>query len=428
MSYKLCYKYKTNKMANKFIKRLAFELKEVAKEVKPIGEAALMNIRLHDGVGYGLSDEASIHFNEVVSKILKHQKFSQKFSSKYVDDKVKQIFANLITNDKLDLETELERLIKELASYKRNNLIFLKIEGIILSSCFKLGKVKFVPGDEYLLNDLNERASRIAKTTKNDDSTKKYFLDLIENESKNEFLGECVAIVEVNAEPKRAYDIAKEEVRRAIDLLRYASKALYGLKDDIRIGLKGDHPKSRRQGFIISDSSLNTEGDTVGSPIPFEISSKTLEKMEKIGVFKISEALAKSQTNNLEESIIRSIHWFSVALTQNENSNSFLFLIVSLESLFKPPAGNSIGGTVAESVAFVMSDSLQGRKQIIKKIRSYYGKRSGVAHGGNKTIADHELHTLIYIIATTIMLIIEKLSEFSTQQNLMDWIEEIKLK
>lgn len=130
--------------------------------------------------------------------------------------------------------------------------------------------------------------------------------------------------------------------------------------------------------------------------------------------------------NNLEEATIRSIHWYSVALTQNDNSNSFLFLIVALESLFQTARGNSIGGTVADSVAFLMSDNLKGRKQIVSRLRDYYSKRSGVAHGGNKTISDTDLYTLTYIVATTIMIVIGKLDDFDNQEKLMNWIEEIK--
>ena len=149
--------------------------------------------------------------------------------------------------------------------------------------------------------------------------------------------------------------------------------------------------------------------------------------MNDIGIFNISDALAKKQANNFEESLIRSIHWFSVALTQDENSNSFLFLIVALESLFKPEQGNSIGGTVAESVAFLMADNLEGRKKRISLVRKFYGKRSGVAHGGKKTISDTDLYTLINIAGTSIMATIEKLSIFTTQKEFMSWIEDQKL-
>lgn len=413
-------------MANDFAKIISLELSEVSKAVEPIGTADLMHIHLHDGVGYSLNDEASIKFNEIVSKLLKHQSFIKKFSSKYVENKLRTIFAKILNDDTLDIEKEITQLITEFKSYNKNHLIYLKIEGIRLSVCFQIGKVRLTPGDEYLLRGINDKAIEIIKLTKNDDISKASFIELIEQESKNEFQGGCVGIVEVNAEPHRAFEIAKEEVRRAIDLLRFASKSLYGLKEDIRIGLKGDHSKTRRQGYIISDSSFNAVGDNVGSVIPFDINHITINKMIQIGVFRISDALEKPQVNILEEATIRSIHWYSVALTQNDKSNSFLFLIVALESLFQTAKGNSIVGTVAESVAFLMSDNLKGRKQIVSTLRDYYGKRSGVAHGGNKTISDTDLHTLTYIVATTIMIVIRKLDEFDNQDKLMNWIEEIK--
>jgi len=415
-------------MPNNFINRIAEELKEVAKEAKPIGEAEFMQIRLHDGVGYSLSNDSSIKFNDVVTKLLKHNNFIRRFSSSYIEKKLKKIFAELITSDNCEVESKVESLVDELSIYNKHHTVYLKVEGIKLSFCFIIGKVKFVPGDEFLLKTIHRKTTDIFYTTKNTPEEQQSAIDLIEKETKNEFTDACVAIFEINAEPKRAYDIAKEETRRAIDLLRYASKAIYGVKDDVRIGLKGDHPKSLRQGFIFSETSFNPESDSVGSVLPYEINTNTLKIFEKIGIFKVSESLAKPKANDLEESILRGIHWFSVALTQNENSNSFLFLIVALESIFKAHRGNSIGGTVSESVAFLLSDNLHGRKQLISKVRDYYGKRSGVAHGGRKTIADNELHTLIYIVFATIMTVIKKSSEFNSQEELMNFIEEIKLK
>ena len=74
-----------------------------------------------------------------------------------------------------------------------------------------------------------------------------------------------------------------------------------------------------------------------------------------------------------------------------------------------------------------MSDNREGRKNIISLVREYYGKRSGVAHGGKKSISDTDLYTLINIVGTTIKVSIEKLSEFDSQKQLMGWIEDMKL-
>lgn len=416
-------------MNQKLIKKLADQLRSTAEGALPPGkEAKFLNLQMHDGVAYSLTNEAAKTFNEVVSRILGQKQFSKKFSSKYIEKKLKTVFSELLSNQECDLEKKISNLGDELSGFDQKNIIFLKIEGIVLSACLTIGKVQFVPGDKYLIQNISEKYSAIIKTSKNNEESKKSFREFIEQQSRSEFQGGCVGVVEVNAEPVRAFEYAKEEVRRAIDLLRFSTKAIYPLSEDIRIGLKGDHPKTKRQGFIISKAGFNTQGDSVGSVRSFEINEDAIRRMDEIGVFMVSDALSKKQTNNLEEALIRAIHWFSVALTQNESSNAFLFLIVALESLFKAERGSSIGGTVAESVAFIMADNLKGRKQIISTVRDYYGKRSGVAHGGNKSIPDFELFTLINMVGSTITIVIEKLQSFSSQKELMVWIEEMKLK
>jgi len=410
------------------IKKLADQIRSASEGTLPPGQSKLLGFQIHDGVTYSLTNEAARTFNEVVTQLLRQKHFSQKFSAKYIEKKLKKLFADLLTNNEYDLEKGVSELANELAEFNQKNIVFLKIEGILLSACLVIGKVRFVPGDDYLIDSIKTNSDWIINTSKNDDESKKSIHQLIEQQIRREFHGSCVGIVEIDAEPLRAFEIAKEEVRRAIDLLRFSSKAIYPISEDIRVGLKGDHPKSYRQGIIISENGFNMQMDSVGSVRPFEIDENAIRRMDEIGVFLLSDALSKKQTNNLEEALIRAIHWFSVALTQNESSNAFLFLMVALESLFKAEKGNSIGGTIAESVAFIMSDNLEGRKKIITIVREYYGKRSGVAHGGNKSISDSELYNLINIVGTTIMSIIQKLSELRSQKELMDWIEEMKLR
>lgn len=408
------------------IKRIAKELRNIACSISPISEKQ-DSFRIHDGVAYNITNEAAISFNEIIGEILKQEDYTRKFPSKYIDKKLKTVFAKLLSEENFNVENELTTLFTELTEFKQDSVIFLKVDGLILSACFSLGRVRFVPGDKYLIDDLNNKSSAIISTVKHGQAGKDSINEIISSQMKSELSGGCVAVVEANAEPVRAYEVGKEEVRRAIDLLRLSSKAIYSLSEDIRIGLKGEHPKAIRQGFVFSEKGLNTESDSVDSVIPFEINQDTLGRMNDIGIFKVSDALTKKQANNFEESLIRSIHWFSVALTQDENSNSFLFLIVALESLFKPEQGNSIGGTVAESVALLISDNLDGRKKLVSIVRKFYGKRSGVAHGGKKTISETDLYTLMNIAGTSIMESIEKISTFATQKEFMSWIEDQKL-
>lgn len=90
---------------------------------------------------------------------------------------------------------------------------------------------------------MKNKVSVIIDALENTDSEKENYKQSTGHDIELEFSDGCVGIVKVNAEPIRAYEVGKEEVRRAIDLLRFSSKAIYPLKEDIRIGLKGDHPK-----------------------------------------------------------------------------------------------------------------------------------------------------------------------------------------
>ncbi len=342
-------------MNKKTIKTIAKQLIEVSNSALPFNGAMITgHLQTHDGVAYSLPTEGQIVFNESIDKVLKYKNFSQKFSSKHIESKIKSIFAKLLSPDSVDLEAELRGLIEELINYENKATVYLHVEGIKISTCLDLGRVRFMPGDEVLLDKLKKSTAEIISSMKHTEVQKELAQQHLLEQMHTELYEKCVGYVEVNAEPDRAIEIAKEEIRQAVDLLRFSSKFLYPFSQDIRIGLKGDHPKNKRHAFVFSQSGLTTKGDNVGSVIPFEINPSSIDKMKKIGIFDVSDALVKKQPNDFEKSIVRSIHWFSVALTQDETCNAFLFLIVSLESLFKSQPGNSIGGTIAESVALLL--------------------------------------------------------------------------
>ena len=211
-------------MNHNAIKRIARELCNIAGSTSPISEKR-DSFRIHDGVAYNITNEAAISFNEIIGEILKQEDYIQKFSSKYIEKKLKSVFAKLLSDENFNVENELTTLFTELTAFKQDSVIFLKVDGLILSACFVLGRVRFVPGGKHLIDDLKNKSSAIIDTVKHDQTDKDSINQLISSQVKSELGGGCVAAVEANAEPVRAYEIGKEEVRRAIDLLRFSSKS-----------------------------------------------------------------------------------------------------------------------------------------------------------------------------------------------------------
>ena len=60
-------------------------------------------------------------------------------------------------------------------------------------------------------------------------------------------------------------------------------------------------------------------------------------------------------------------------------------------------------------------------------VKRLYGKRSGVSHGGRKAILETDLTQLEAITQAMTVVMIRRKDEFSSQEDLLDWIEEQKL-
>jgi len=414
-------------MHSSTIKKISENLQLIAQSARSPKEGDFPRFSLHDSVAYTLPNDEARTLNEQVNIILKHGDFSRKFSEKYIDREVKSIFASILKGETADSQDDLKALISKLESYQEERTVYIQVTGLAAPKEITIGNVTFLHCDDQILEDLFSKEEAIVKKAKNDKESRNYIRKYLRDELRKELLGKTVAKFVVNAEPDRAYERAKEETRRALELFRYASEALYPLFKDIRIGLKGENPSSSRRSFIFSAKELSTRGETIGPIHAFEINDKTIDRMLKIGVFGLSEILRKPQPNQFEESLLRAVHWFSSALVQDEIENGFLYLIIALESLFTIGANNPISNYVAESAALILSDKLEVRKHIKELVHGYYGIRSAVSHGGKKSVSKGDYYNLINIVGTIVMILVGKRDDFQSQSNLKDWIEEMKL-
>ena len=409
------------------IKKIAEDLLQVAKSVAPPGQGGFMQLRIHNDVAYTISPEAATVYAEQVRLLLNHADFSEKFTEAYLTQKLDEIFAAVL-NEKggFQLEGALNKLIQDCANFNNPVSVFLTLEGVQLETNLQLCDVLLLPGTEAFLHEMSANCETIVSQSKGDLETKKMALDFLVEQCKKELKGQCVVTYVVNAEPSRAVERARLEARFAIDLLRFVSKHLYPLSEDVRIGLKGERPATRRTAFVLSSTNLSTKSDSLGSVLSFHLNSDALGKMDQLGLLALSERARTKKLSDLDKLIVRSIHWVSVALTQDEPETALVTLITALECLFKAEQGNSLGGTVAEATAFVLSDTSTGRRAIAKAMRDFYGKRSAVAHGGKKTASENDKALLIQYVSAVILVVLNEMAELKSQQDLMSWIDEKK--
>lgn len=387
-----------------------------------------LNFYSHDDFSYGLSREYVIRLNKQVQELFEHKPYEKRFSKKFINKKLRKIIVKSFESEGLNFEEEIQLLDKELENLRDSQEVYLAVDGLVLSQCFTLGHVKFTPGDDCFLDFIQERAKYYLEKSKGFEEYYGFYLEEFKNRTDQEFKGSCVAIVSVVGEPVRAHEIAKEEIRKVIDLLRYTNKLLVG-GNDTRIGLRGDYPVSSQGAILFSEKNFRLKSESIGAN-RFEINQGIVDIMEKLSIFKLADAFLEESLNGFQKAILQSIHWFSLSFAQDEKDNALLCLIISLESLFPAESWSSIGSTIAESTAFVLADEIEVRKEIIREIKDFYGKRSSIVHGGTKAsklVTDSDLKKLTQWVLAVIKFCLGKMDEFKSRGDLATWIQDLKL-
>jgi hypothetical protein len=397
-----------------------------------VGERRTQHISI-DGASFNLIDDTVDEYESLINELLIRLGWAEKWSEKYVDKALQSIIADTLVNNAINkVEQLFNKLVSDFDNYAQEQVVYLPLFWIQLEApVLKLGNVALEKITQSKLEDIIAVSDFVFNQSTSPAETIEFVKEK-NREALQGFLGKVCTRYEVNAEPIRAKQRAEEETRRVVDLLRYSIPALHSKDLRVCVGIEGDVPfRFFRPSpiFLADGTAFSLTLDSVGPLSPLRIDQDSLHKMEKIGVFIASEILQKDSLaiTEYEESILRGIHWLANATVQTEKENAFLSLIISIENYLTPRDNNPIGTAIAEGVAITLASGFENRKRIKTKIKEYYSNRSGISHGGKKTILDRDLDELTEITGRLTMWMIQHRDQFSTIPQLLEWIEAQKL-
>jgi hypothetical protein len=415
-------------MNSKKINNLAADLEIiVAQADRTVNHGSLSRLQTQDNVSYSLNLESRLKYKEIIQEILKFDCFVEKFSSAYITRKIDKLISRKLREPTINLAQVLHETMVNLQLLSLNTVVYLPIDGMVCSQPIKIGNVTFQFCDEALLEKIIISTISSTDTTENgQDKLKRARQSLRESLSK-ELLSRCIGIYSAAAEMSRANECAILEVNFAIDVIKLTSKYCQPIEKDIRISIKGFRPRSQYGGLITSEEDYRVFSRPIGSLPPFDLEPAALAKMAELGLSDLLTRHKEEKLSDIDRLLKASLRWLSIALNQDEPQIAILALIISLEVLFKAPAGYSVEGTVAEATAFIIARTPDGRRRVVQTVQEFYGKRSGVTHGGaREEITAQDRHLLTYFVCSTISTILKNLNHLRSQKDLMDWIESIK--
>ena len=307
-----------------------------------------------------LSHETAKPFNSLCSKILKINDWDQKFSQKFIENKIESLICKSYDISPDGREESVRQMLKELESYKIEQEVILPVFGLLLNSeIYDLGNVSFKRVTDQSYSEIIERVNFAIDSTKNTAEEKNYLKDLLNSQLDLAFKVGTLASIKLIAEPLRAVERAQEECGRSLDLLRFATPYVQENSNEIGFGLIGDIFAGKGLSLSFSeDGSLKTSQSNIGSWIPFEFNDKIHQKLEKIGIMTLSSLIKKNRISDFEKRILSAVFWCAKAQLQTFPEFRLLCLITSLESVLNPRGDRPIRMGIAEGCALLTGQSL----------------------------------------------------------------------
>lgn len=370
-------------------------------------------------------------FEQLANDLARQPDWSDKVSAGYVEDKLFELIVAIKEFGPSVAEARMIDLDDSIGNYSEETVIWVPVDGLILElEKLEAGRVVLWP-----TNPVEDAEQRITlMEMRQNDSGESGSLIPVEQPLEGTMTGVnsgAYAEYRVIAEPERAMERALEETRRAVEVLTLAGPAAFPNSDGgySVVSVRGD---VSRYGPIItvvgSDDKYLTQNRPQSSA-PLWLSSKSLPKLESRGILDLFEVLAKSPTTltDLEQALLRSIHWFASAQAQIELENRLLNLITAVESLLSNRGQVPSTIAVAEGTAVVLHDGFEERRETKAFMSKMYGARSGVSHGGAKVVFETEVRHLRNVACELILRISSLRRQVKSRQGLMEYIERRRL-
>jgi hypothetical protein len=384
-----------------------------------------------DRIAYYLVGEGIRLYDNALADLMSLPRWSDRFSRDYLQEALRRAIESELVDRKEETGLiDADAWLDKLDGFTEERSVYLQVVGLALpDGPQRIGNVEFIRSSEASLSNLRSQASEAVSKTTLADGLKPDAVEFASSFIDDSFANQVAAVFVVCAEPARAIERAEEEVRRAIDVLRFSVPALYGPKARFRFGLKGDVARATPQALTFGPTGMTLSHGKKWGETDYELSNGHLARLSEIGVLAIGEMLQRPANSlmDIEVAILRAVHWISSAQIEPELENKLLNLSISMEVLLTPRDGNPIGTAIAEGVAILVGADLENRRLLKKEVKRLYALRSSVSHGGRTVITNSDVRALEKIAVRLATTLVERREELKSTKNLLQWIEDQKL-
>lgn len=369
---------------------------------------------------HGLNEK---HFPELMKLAEKIYNTSSFHKATTYESIVDTIFEWVEQSYKESTEADLCNFIVEhLSKTIGNHEIWVPLAGLAIETKFTFGTVTFVPITTDLVDTWQKEM--IKNSPNNRDNIYQFCTNI-----RRKHKGWAAGIIHINAEYRRAQEIAVADVDRALALLRFFSPANMSPHINCIATVFGNQLIRSETTFKIVSNSLNAVNTRIirNDLSPWLVSSEMIKQWQKEGLSELSSLHFTGSSTEFHSAIVNSLMLYSKVSVSKELPDKLVYLFSSVESILLKDSGEPIQYVVSERMATILGGSSRIKKRLIANFKKMYGKRSQLIHHAKSIELTKEVSQLMRDVWMTFFCIIKQMHLFRTKQEFLDEIDERKL-
>ena len=165
-----------------------------------------------------------------------------------------------------------------------------------------------------------------------------------------------------------------------------------------------------------------------GRILNFHLSDEEVSKNKSsYGFNNVSELLALERRSNFQEALLDAILLYSRSTREKDLAGRLVYLFSAIESILLRNNTETIQQNVGERMAFIVANTMEKRRAVIRNLKAVYGLRSRFVHHGH-TIDELDTLRTFMLDAWVLFLELAKSSHrFETKDQFIDHLEAMKL-
>jgi hypothetical protein len=381
-----------------------------------------IRLYLNSELSIGLLEDGCLKLRKLIDALFKSKEIKCKVSIKTLDT----ILCTWITAKFHDpsycefcefLKVYVEKIIGD---YE----IVIPINFLHIEKSFALGKVNFRPFSKKSIDELESRA-----VTQAQDSPQKDLVSKLFDQKIRQFQGYAVATILLQAEPARAYEIAIEETNTALSMLRIFSSSTREPLSYYPAAVWGSSNISSGYLIALKEGNLNQMFSKTldRRPMSEYLNNQAIDDLYLAGLSILDKLLGLSKRSQFQEKLLEALILYSRSAISKDLADKLVYILVALESIFLRNSSEPIQQNLGERIAFLIGDSLEKRKRIIKVTRDTYTLRSCFVHHGRSIDNLETMKEFMEYAWQAIVSLIHQSNSVSTVDALLDMLDDRKL-